>query len=86
VLERWRDHEHHAALEKLAAENVVEDEEVAVTVFRNATERLLRQDAERRMGELSQKAAGAELSDTEKAELRGLHTVLRTPLEQADQP
>ncbi|HUO83235.1 MAG TPA: DNA primase [Gammaproteobacteria bacterium] len=82
VLERWRDHQHHAALEKLAAEDVVEDEEFAVPVFRDATERLLRQDARQRMGELSRKT---ELSDPEKAELRSLHAVLRSPLEQADQ-
>ncbi len=85
VLERWRHHEHYEALAKLAREQMLEDEEMAVTVFRNATERLVRQEALDRMDELVRKAAETELTASEKAELRGLHAVVGKPLEQANQ-
>ncbi|MGH8496156.1 MAG: hypothetical protein ACREVN_08465, partial [Gammaproteobacteria bacterium] len=85
VLERWREHQQYEALAKLAAGEILEEEEMAVTVFRDATERLVRQEVLDRMDELNRKAAETELTGPEKAELRGLHAVVGQPLERANQ-
>ncbi|CAN5153449.1 DNA primase [soil metagenome] len=84
ALERWRDHPHYAALARLASEEVLEDEEMAVTVFRDATERLIREEARERLVELSHREPGS-LSLAEKAELRSLHGVVGMPHGQQDQ-
>jgi DNA primase len=73
LLERWRDRPDHGPLSKLAtSECLVLDEQAAAAEIRSAVERLVADDAERRLDLLQEKAREAPLTPDEKQEIQSL--------------
>jgi DNA primase len=86
LLERWRDRPEHSRLGELAALPLPElDDDAVARELQGAVARLVAEAGpERRLDALIVRAESADLSDTEKQELRELQVHLRPPADKPD--